>query len=314
MAAAKAIDEKIAADALKDASRREADSAPDGRETREASEKRKAPLTGVSRPSVSGKTKLIAVVTGASSGLGSEFVHLIDRSSTERFDEIWVIARRLDRLEALRDSVSTPVKILSFDLTKKSNLEEYSKELAKSDVVIGLLINAAGFGKIGSVKDIPLESIDSMIDLNCRAAVDMTQMSLPFMRAGSRIMEICSTAGFSPFPYLNVYAASKAFLLRYSRTLREELIGDGIIVTAVCPYWIRDTEFIGTAKKTKGSREIKSFPFSSTVHSVAKHALYDSEHGFAVSTPGIMCTVHRFFSKILPDTVIMGIWELLRRA
>ncbi len=174
-------------------------------------EKVKTRTAQVPRPSVSGGTKLIAVVTGASSGLGSEFVHQIDRSSAERFDEIWVIARRLDRLEELRDSISTPVKILSFDLTKKSNLEAYSKELAKSGVVIGLLINAAGFGKIGSVKDIPLESIDSMIDLNCRAAVDMTQLSLPYMRAGSRIMEICSTAGFSPFPYLNVYAASKAF-------------------------------------------------------------------------------------------------------
>lgn len=312
-AAAKAIDEKIAADAMKVSDRSGAASSA-SEEKSDKDEKVKTRTAQVPRPSVSGGTKLIAVVTGASSGLGSEFVHQIDRSSAERFDEIWVIARRLDRLEELRDSISTPVKILSFDLTKKSNLEAYSKELAKSGVVIGLLINAAGFGKIGSVKDIPLESIDSMIDLNCRAAVDMTQLSLPYMRAGSRIMEICSTAGFSPFPYLNVYAASKAFLLRYSRALREELIGDGIIVTAVCPYWIRDTEFIGTAKKTKGSKEIKSFPFSSTVHSVAVHALYDSEHGFAVSTPGIMCTVHRFFSKILPDTVIMGIWELLRRA
>ena len=229
-AAAKAIDEKIAADAMKESDRSGAASSA-SEEKSDKDEKVKTRTAQVPRPSVSGGTKLIAVVTGASSGLGSEFVHQIDRSSAERFDEIWVIARRLDRLEELRDSISTPVKILSFDLTKKSNLEAYSKELAKSGVVIGLLINAAGFGKIGSVKDIPLESIDSMIDLNCRAAVDMTQLSLPYMRAGSRIMEICSTAGFSPFPYLNVYAASKAFLLRYSRALREELIGDGIIVT-----------------------------------------------------------------------------------
>lgn len=102
-----------------------------------------------------------------------------------------------------------------------------------------------------------------MIDLNCKAAVAMTQISLPFMKRGARVLQICSTAAFQPFPYLSVYAATKAFLYRYSRALRVELYGTGIRVTAVCPYWIKDTEFIGRAKKSSDSSYIHSFPLAS---------------------------------------------------
>ena len=94
------------------------------------------------------------------------------------------------------------------------------------------------------------EELTHMIDLNCKAAVHMTAICMPHFTKGSRILQICSTAGFQPMQGLNVYAASKAFLLRYSQALRWELIGKQIYVTAVCPYWIKDTEFIGVAKHT----------------------------------------------------------------
>ncbi len=252
-----------------------------------------------------------AIVTGASSGLGSEFVRRI--AEQEILDEIWVIARRKERMEALKEQVSVPLKILPLDLTQQSALQEIQEKLKEESPDVQILINAAGFGKIGSWEDISLEDSDNMINLNCRAAVDMTQIVLPYMQTGAKILEICSTAAFSPFPYLNVYAATKAFLYRYSRALRVELRGRGISVTAVCPYWIKDTEFIQTARKSGDSSYIRHFPLASRQNRVVRRALADADLRLAVSTPGPVCLLHRISAKIIPAELMMGIWALLRR-
>lgn len=253
----------------------------------------------------------IAIVTGASSGLGGEFVRRIDGSG--ELDEIWVIARRRERLEALRRQVRTPLRVLALDLTERASFDTLSGLLARERPRVRLLINAAGFGKIGSWKDISLRDCGDMIDLNCRAAVMMTQLALPYMAKGARVMEISSTSAFQPFPFLNVYSASKTFLYRYSRALRAELRGTGISVTVVCPYWIKDTEFIAKAQKTENSGYIRSFPFASREDRVALRALKASARGRAVCTPGFLCTGHRVLSKVLPSAWLMGFWALLRR-
>ena len=254
----------------------------------------------------------IAVITGASSGLGQEYVKELGRKE-EGIDEIWAIARRRERLESLSSMSSIPVRALSYDLIEKSSIHELENLMADEKPDIRILINAAGFGKIGSSADIGVEDTDRMIELNCRAAVDMTYICLPYMTDGARIMEICSTSAFQPFQYLNVYAASKAFLYRFTRALRVELFARRIKVTAVCPYWIRDTEFIPAAENTGGKKEIRHYPLSSGVHSVAVHSLMDSRLGLAVSTPGIVCTAHRIAAKVIPAELMMGIWAILRR-
>lgn len=253
----------------------------------------------------------IAIVTGASSGLGSEFVRQIRKQ--EKLDEIWVVARRKDRLTALEKELQTHLRIITGDLTKAETLHEIEAMLWKEKPNVRILVNAAGYGKIGSWRDIKRVDVDGMIDLNCKAAVAMTQISLPFMKRGARILQICSTAAFQPFQYLSVYAATKAFLYRYSRALRVELYGTGIRVTAVCPYWIKDTEFIGRAKKSSDSSYIHSFPLASRQKNVARHALLDAKLGLAVSTPGIVCTLHRAAAKIVPADLMMGAWALIRR-
>ncbi|MCD8250035.1 MAG: SDR family NAD(P)-dependent oxidoreductase [Lachnospiraceae bacterium] len=252
-----------------------------------------------------------AIVTGASSGLGSEFVQQI--SEQEQLDEIWIIARREERLRALQSRVRTRLRCVPLDLTQRDSFRVLGEMLAREEPEVCLLVNAAGFGKIGSFRDISAADCDNMIDLNCRAAVDMTQLVLPYMKKGARILEICSTSAFQPFPYLNVYAATKAFLYRYSRALRVELFREGIRVTAVCPYWIKDTEFIGTARKTKDSAYIRHFPLASKSRHVVRRALSDSRLGLAVSTPGPVCLVHRIAAKWIPSELMMGIWALLRR-
>ncbi len=268
--------------------------------------------------------KKIAVITGASSGLGREFVRQLDADAmnqdplfAEHPEELWIIARREERLRGLEEETALPVRVLAYDLTKKESILALQELLEEEQPDVQLLINAAGFGKIGATQDMPLETLDGMIDLNCRAAVDMTQICLPYMKKGARILEICSTAAFQPFSYLNVYAATKAFLYRYSRALRIELLPRKISVTAVCPYWVKDTEFIPIAEKEQeGSTEgsaIRSFPLASTREDVVRHALTDAALNMPVSTPGIVCTVHRFARKLFSSDLLLGIWELIRR-
>ncbi len=256
----------------------------------------------------------IAVITGASSGLGREYVRQIAETEPD-IQEIWVIARRRERLEELRNSIKTTViRPIPMDLTSPESIDRMEELYESERPEIAILINAAGFAKIGNYKTVSRADNDKMIDLNCRAAVGMTSISIPYMKKGSRIMEICSTAGFQPFQYLSVYAASKAFLYRYTRALRVELFGTGIKVTAVCPYWIRDTEFIPTAKKTAdGGVGIRHFPLSSTAKAIASRSLLASRIGLPVCTPGIMCSAHWVTAKFILAEFMMGIWEILRR-
>lgn len=251
----------------------------------------------------------IALITGASSGLGREFVRQI--AAEQALDEVWVIARREERLLALAKEVKTPLRILPLDLTVEESMKRLCRLLKKERPRIRIVVNAAGFGKLGGYRNISREVLDRMIALNCRAAVDVTLLSLPYMEKGGRILEICSTSAFQPLPELNVYAATKAFLLRYSRALRWELMGRGVKVTAVCPYWVRGTEFI--PKANTGSRVIRHFPLAGRPGPVVRQALRDSALGMAVSTPGPVSSTHRLLAKLLPEELMIAGWELLRR-
>lgn len=253
----------------------------------------------------------IAVITGASSGLGREFVLQLARTE-KHLDEIWVIARRRDRLEALRPLCPVPLRVLALDLTDSAAIDALEAQLKAAAPKVSVLVNAAGFGRMGDWETVGRQVSASMIRLNCQAAVEVTQLCLPYMGPGGRILEICSTSAFQPLPYLNVYAATKAFLYRYSLALGWELRPRGITVTAVCPYWIRDTEFIPAARQSS-RQAVHSFPFSSTARQVVIRALLDSRHGRAVSTPGPVCTIHRAASKWMPSQAMMALWEGLRR-
>lgn len=258
----------------------------------------------------------IAVITGASSGLGAEFVRqLLGR---EKLDEIWLIARRQDKMDALCASLADRagdcrLRVLPMDLTQDSAFASYSALLEQEQPQVQWLINAAGFGKMGSNAEIGLEALDQMLLLNCKAAMDMTQRTMPYLTRGSHVLEICSTAAFQPLGGLGVYAASKSFLLSYSRSLHYEVRTKGIVVTAVCPYWIKDTEFIPVARETKDSTAVRHFPFASKCRHVVTWALNDAALGFSVSTPGPVCTLHRLVAKFIPRDLLMLGWAGLRR-
>ncbi len=255
--------------------------------------------------------KKIGIVTGASAGLGKDLLLLLDQN--EDLDEIWAIARRKERLEALNEETETPVRPMSFDLTEKDSFRKLSEILEEEKPDVRYLINAAGMGKIGDIYEVTLEDGEAMIDLNCRAAVGMTKITVPYMSEGSHIAEICSTAAFQPFRFLNIYAASKAFLYRYSRALRLELFHKKIMVTAVCPYWIKDTEFIETARKSGGAGRIKGFPLASESLFTSWLVFYDIKAGVPVSLPGPIPILHRIAAKLMPSELMMCLWELIRK-
>ena len=186
----------------------------------------------------------IAVITGASSGMGREFVYALDQD--EVFDEIWVIARRRERLEALADRCRARIRVLALDLRRRESFRIYQELLAQDKPEIAVLVNAAGCGLFGVFREMDLEQQLDIIELNDKALTAMCHLSIPYMKKGSRIYNMGSMSSWQPVPYINVYGASKAYVLSFSRALGVELKKSGIRVMAVCPGWIT-TEFFDHA-------------------------------------------------------------------
>lgn len=254
----------------------------------------------------------IGIITGASSGMGREFVRKIDQ--TVELDELWLIARREDRLKELASELSHKSRILPLDLKEKSSIETLQSALSEQeDLQVKILVCAAGFAKFGRAEDLSLEETDSMIQVNCQAAVDVTRIIIPYLGKGSRILEVCSCAGYQPLQGLNIYAATKSFLLNYTRALRWEVAGKGVKVTAVCPYWVK-TEFMSVARDTKNPKAVRHCTaVAQSPSSVASWSLLMNQIGLAVTTCGPMSFIMRFASKFLPNCVIMAFWEGIRR-
>ena len=186
----------------------------------------------------------IAVITGASSGMGREFV--LQLSQEKQFDEIWVIARRTDRLQSLQNEVKTKIRPISLDLTREESIAEYGRLLEAEKPEVDVLVNASGVGRFGPFSDMELETMYRMIDLNTKAYVGMTYATLPYLREGSEVYQLDSLSSFQPVPYICVYGATKAFVLSFSRALNVELKKRGIRMMAVCPGWVK-TEFFDHA-------------------------------------------------------------------
>lgn len=245
----------------------------------------------------------IAVITGASSGMGREFVFQLD--ACRDFDEIWVIARRLERLEALQGKTRARIRPISLDLTDKESIERYAAMLAAEKPEIAVLVNAGGFGKFAATADVPLETCYAMIELNDMALVGMTYRSLPYMKAGGQIYEMGSLSSFQPVPYINVYAASKAFVLSFSQGLAAELAPRGIDVMAVCPFWVK-TEFFDHAVEDR--TVIPYYSRFYTAEQVVRRAIRDMRKHKKVSVCGFAARLQVFTVKHLPHNLVMKIW------
>lgn len=246
-----------------------------------------------------------AVVTGASSGLGMEFVRQIS-AKYGKLDEIWIIARREERLEALRDEIKIPARIFVMDLTDSEDIQAFKEKLAELTPDIKLLVNCAGFGKIGRFDELDLDGQCGMIDLNCKALTLFTGICLPFISNHSRIINVASAAAFAPQPYFNVYAATKAYVLSYSRALHAELKDRKITVTAVCPGPV-DTEFFDVAGDSQGQSFKKNL--RANPQKVVALAIKDAAMGNDISVYGMAMKSARVASKVVPNGLIMNFFK-----
>ena len=247
----------------------------------------------------------IAIVTGASSGMGREFVKQV--SKKEKFDEIWVIARRKEALESLKKEVKAKIRPITLDLQNPESFDTYKKLLAEEKPEVALLANIAGYGKFGKYDEISLDDCLGMIDLNCKALVAMSQLTIPYMKRGSKILQLDSLSAFQPVPYLNVYGSSKSFVLSYSRALNRELKTKGIRVMSVNPGWVR-TEFFDHATKSSNDA-ITYFNVMYDAKDVIKTAIRDLYHTKKdVSIHGFQIKAQVLLVKLLPHKIVMEIW------
>ena len=244
----------------------------------------------------------IAVITGASAGIGREFVRAVDRE--ERFDEIWVIARRLERLEALAAECRNPIRPVVLDLADLKNVEEYRTLLEQEQPEIGLLINAAGCGVFGPFAEKDLKKQLDSAALNSLALTAMCHVSLPYMREGARIVNMGSNSAWQPVPYQTVYGASKSYVLNFSRSLGRELKPRKIHVMCVCPGWIK-TEFQQVAHHDDYIRYVDRWYGP---EEVAAQALKDLKKGKIVSILGRPVRRQVRLVKFLPVSLVMDIW------
>ncbi|MGN0977475.1 MAG: SDR family NAD(P)-dependent oxidoreductase [Faecousia sp.] len=248
----------------------------------------------------------IAIVTGASSGMGREFALQLSRFVD--VEEIWVIARRESALESLKREVSVPVRPLCLDLCREESFDTYARLLEQEKPNVKLLVNAAGFGKFGAYHKVSLADEGRMIDLNCRALVWMTRLTLPYMAAGSHILQLGSLSAFQPVPYITTYGATKAFVLSYSRAMNRELKSRGIRMMAMSPGWVK-TEFFEHAFQTNGDGEVQYFDRlyeAKDVVATGLKDLYRSKKDCSVH--GLPVKLQVFLVKLVPHSIVMNIW------
>ena len=243
----------------------------------------------------------IAVVTGASSGMGKEFAYQIDRKYG-KLDEIWLIARRKERLMELEKELHMQARVFAMDMTDDSDMKAFADCLKENNPDIKLLVNCAGYGKIGRFDEIDIYEQTGMIDLNCKALTLFTGICLPYVSTHSRIINAASAAAFSPQPGFNVYAATKAYVLSFSRALNAELKSRKVTVTAVCPGPV-DTEFFDIAG-SKGMKLKCSDPAK-----VVTKAIKDAALGNEISVYGVTMKVAEAAAKILPHKVVMKVFD-----
>ncbi len=245
----------------------------------------------------------IAVITGASSGLGKEYALAVSRLRQD-IDEIWLIARRKEKLEETASNLSRRVRILPFDITDSKNIEEYTQLLQNENAEVMLLINNAGFGKLGNFTEIDTAQNAGMIRLNCEALTVMTSVTLPYMNQKSEIINTCSIASFAPNTRMAVYSSTKAYVLSFSRALRSELKQRKINVLAVCPGPM-STEFLSVAGIEDGSSKAFDKLPRDNAQKIAEHSLKASQKGKSVFCDHIFYKLYKVLAKILPTSLVM---------
>lgn len=241
-----------------------------------------------------------AIVTGAAGGIGKEFVRELDR---EPVDEIWALGRSAERLEELKRQYGEKIIPVCGDLTDNQHLMLIGRMLKERDVCVSWLVNNAGAARMAASKDFEAEEIERTIRLNCCVSAVLANICIPFMRVGSKIVNVSSASAFQPVPFLNLYAAAKSFEHSYSRALHVELKSMGITVTAVSPSWV-DT---GMLSKEINGKKVRFYGMVSPER-VARQAVKDAKMGKEVSVCSLYVKLQQLNVKLMPHSWVMKIW------
>ncbi|MBQ8327356.1 MAG: SDR family NAD(P)-dependent oxidoreductase [Lachnospiraceae bacterium] len=245
----------------------------------------------------------VAIITGASRGMGEEFAYKIQKEFPY-VHEIWLIARDGEKLESIADKLThCHVRTISCDLCEENDRIAIGQFLKKHKPKVSHLIQCAGFGLVGDFTDIPAEEQLNMIELNNKALVHLTHLILPYMKDKGRIIMLASAAAFMPQAGFAVYAASKSFVLSFSRGLNEELRHRKITVTAVCPGPV-NTEFFNRAEQYNASISMKK-KMMVTKEFVVNKALKASKLRCPYVTPGIVMQLGQMAAKFIPHSICL---------
>ncbi|MCX7891963.1 MAG: SDR family NAD(P)-dependent oxidoreductase [Burkholderiales bacterium] len=243
------------------------------------------------------RTKGMALVTGASAGIGAALAPLF---AAEGFD-LALVARREAPMKALaaklRREHGTRSIVLPADLAAPAAARSLARVLARERVAV--LVNNAGFYEVGEFTAMAPERVRQMVELNVAALAELTHAFLPPMveRGAGRILNVASIAAFQAVPFLSLYAATKAFVLSLTEGLAEELKGSGVTVTAVCPG-ITETEGVRSARKKSPLAARVPDVFVYDEARVARDAFRACMAGDVVCVPGamnqLMASVNRY--------------------
>ena len=240
---------------------------------------------------------MIAIVTGATGGLGQEFIKQIK----DDVEQVWAVGRSAEKLAALKQTFGEKIVPVQVDLSDTDELLAFCRKIEKEKPQIRYLVNNAGTARMAPVTDFPPEEISAMLDINDKAAALLCRACLPCMPAGSFILNVASASAFQPNPYIALYSASKAFLLSFTRSLNVE--NKSVTCTAVCPGWV-DTKML---PKDRNGKQIR-YPGMVTADKVVAAALKDARRGKDVSVCSLYNRYLRFLSKVTPHSMIMKMW------
>lgn len=245
----------------------------------------------------------IAIITGASAGLGEEFALRL-RDYFPQVDKVWLIARRRERLEALAEKLNhIESVVLPLDLCSKESFAILAEKLAAEKPQVAVLINNAGCGYLGDVGQGDLSKQITMTDLNVTALTAVTHLTIPYMVSGSRIINVSSIASFCANAHMTVYSSTKAFVSSFTRGLAFELKGKGIAVTAVCPGPMA-TEFLDVGNIKGNSKTFATLPYCDPKKVVAG-TLAAAKAGRVFYTPTAFYKFYRTLAKLLPHALVV---------
>lgn len=252
----------------------------------------------------------IAVITGASAGLGAEFAKQIAQAAgPEQLDELWLVARRAERLRKIADTLPLPCRCFALDLTEEASLQELARAFAEEKVDIRYLVNNAGYGTQGPFAEVEESKLMACLDLNIRALVQLTHMAKPYLSRGAQVFQISSVSAVMPQPNYAVYSSSKTFVLHFAKALAAEWKREGIKVVAVCPN-LMATDFCERAEMPAQTLKVKKLGLEQPER-VVRVALRAGRKGRAVALSSFSGKLLRLVGKLMPHNFILWIERVL---